>query len=207
MYAAHRAAGGMTSIYRQIGVGCEHLFRQIVHDTCKYADSSFASWSYEAKTSSGKSKSLSLDARIEFSQISDPTVKKNAISWSKEYTSEIGATAFPSRGIVFEVRQGYKSKDSKRQNADIDNTTVAWASSYFPVFAIFSGQIDVDLVLRYRNNRCGILVGTLEKDSKSSIFAFCGQVLGFDLAGFFNRNSPLIKLEIMKVLRSLLTVE
>jgi hypothetical protein len=27
MYAAHKAAGGMTSIYRQIGIGCEALFR------------------------------------------------------------------------------------------------------------------------------------------------------------------------------------
>lgn len=26
MYAAHKAAGGMTSIYRQIGIGCERLF-------------------------------------------------------------------------------------------------------------------------------------------------------------------------------------
>jgi len=27
MYAAHKAAGGMTSVYRQIGIGCEQLFR------------------------------------------------------------------------------------------------------------------------------------------------------------------------------------
>jgi len=33
MYAAHKAAGGMTSIYRQIGIGCENLFRQILMDT------------------------------------------------------------------------------------------------------------------------------------------------------------------------------
>ena len=32
MYAAHKAAGGMTSIYRQIGIGCEHLFREILID-------------------------------------------------------------------------------------------------------------------------------------------------------------------------------
>ena len=29
MYAAHRAAGGMTSVYRQIGIGCERLFRTL----------------------------------------------------------------------------------------------------------------------------------------------------------------------------------
>ena len=30
MYAAHKAAGGMTSVYRQIGIGCEKLFRTIL---------------------------------------------------------------------------------------------------------------------------------------------------------------------------------
>jgi hypothetical protein len=32
MYAAHRAAGGMTSLYRQIGIGCQRLFSRIVRD-------------------------------------------------------------------------------------------------------------------------------------------------------------------------------
>jgi hypothetical protein len=33
MYTAHKAAGGMTSIYRQIGIGCENLFRKVLQDT------------------------------------------------------------------------------------------------------------------------------------------------------------------------------
>ncbi len=33
MYAAHRLAGGMTSVYRQIGIGCERLFRAVLMDT------------------------------------------------------------------------------------------------------------------------------------------------------------------------------
>ena len=32
MYAAHKAAGGMTSIYRQLGIGCERLLRQVIQD-------------------------------------------------------------------------------------------------------------------------------------------------------------------------------
>src|SRR3990172_4458186 len=32
IYAAHKAAGGMTSLYRQIGMACERLFRQILQD-------------------------------------------------------------------------------------------------------------------------------------------------------------------------------
>ena len=32
LYSAHKAAGGMTSIYRQIGIGCQKLFQQILID-------------------------------------------------------------------------------------------------------------------------------------------------------------------------------
>lgn len=32
MYAAHKAAGGMTSIYRQIGIGSQWLLNQILQD-------------------------------------------------------------------------------------------------------------------------------------------------------------------------------
>ena len=33
LYAAHKAAGGMTSVYRQIGTGCERLFQRLLQDT------------------------------------------------------------------------------------------------------------------------------------------------------------------------------
>ena len=33
MYAAHKAAGGMTSSYRQVGIGCEKLFRRVLMDS------------------------------------------------------------------------------------------------------------------------------------------------------------------------------
>ena len=33
------------------------------------------------------------------------------------------------KGTVFEVRQGYKSKDSKRQNADIANAATAYTKA------------------------------------------------------------------------------
>jgi hypothetical protein len=41
-------------------------------------------------------------------------------------------------GTVFEVRQGYKSKDSKRQNADVSNASNAYAKGYLPVNMILS---------------------------------------------------------------------
>lgn len=207
MYAAHRAAGGMTSIYRQIGIGCERLFRAILVDVTGYLDPTYATWSYSAKTRSGQLKKLALDGRLELSQIQHEVVRQNVQAWIHAYCAELGEVVEPKNGLVFEVRQGYKSKDSKRQNADIDNATVAWANSYLPVFAVFSGQIDSDLVWRYRNNRCGMLIGVMSDDTHLSLYAFCAQVLGYDLAGFFSRYAPMIKKEVHDVLETLLHVE
>ncbi len=207
MYAAHRAAGGMTSVYRQIGIGCERLFRAMLIDTTGYTNAEFATWSYTTQTPSGTARKLSLDGRLELSKIENQTVLTNVTQWIKDYCVELNEVSEPTNGIVFEIRQGYKSKDSKRQNADIDNATVAWANNYLPVFAVFSSQIDTDIVLRYRNNRCGILIGTTSDDNNTSLYAFCEQILGYDLAGFFKRHTTTIKKEIHDVLETLRSAE
>lgn len=204
MYAAHKAAGGMTSIYRQIGVGCEHLFREIIIDTTQYNYREFAQWSYETQTQSGKTKILSLDSRLELSEIQNVGLKTRLQEWIKFYCEDLSVKQIPQNGVVFEVRQGYKSKDSKRQNADIDNATVAYANGYLPVFAIFSSQIDSDIVLRYKNSRCGIITGTISDNPQQSLFAFSKTILGYDLAAFFKSNSNIFKLEINSVLKTLL---
>lgn len=204
MYAAHKAAGGMTSVYRQIGKGCEQLFRQIVIDTAKYEDPRYATWSYVTKTKNNKDKTLSLDARLELDAIHNSDIRERINQWIISYSNFLMVPA-PAKGAVFEVRQGYKSKDSKRQNADIDNIAVAWANGYLPIFAIFSSQIDTDLVLRYRNSRGGLITGNLSGTSQTSLFVFCREVLGYDLADFFHRNSQQIKLEVYNTLESLLS--
>lgn len=207
MYTAHRAAGGMTSVYRQIGIGCERVFREMIVDAAAYSNPSYAKWSYTAMTQSGKSKTLSLDGRLELNEINNRVVLENITNWIQGYCHELGGAVQPSKGVVFEIRQGYKSKDSKRQNADIDNAAVAWANGYMPVFAVYSSQIDSGIVLRYRNNRCGVLVGTNDESIYISLFTFCKQVMGYDLAGFFQRQSISIQNEIHDVLEKLLRSE
>jgi len=206
MYAAHKAAGGMTSVYRQIGKGCENLFRQIIIDQVQYEDPKSAIWSYITKTKNDKNKTLSLDARLELNEIRNTEVKARVIQWITDYSRSLSVPA-PLNGAVFEVRQGYKSKDSKRQNADIDNIAVAWANGYLPIFAIFSSQIDADLVLRYRNSRGGIIIGTASGSSQISLFTFSKEILGYDLADFFHRNSEVIKSEVYSTLEILLRAE
>lgn len=213
MYAAHKAAGGMTSIYRQIGAGCEHLFRQIIIDNVGYSSTDLVIWSYDTTKSVMKNnvlkqerRTLTLDARLEFSEITNENILNSLHRWVQHYCKKIDAN-YPDNGVVFEVRQGYKSKDSKRQNADIENVAIAWSKGYLPIFAIFSRQIDEDNMQRYLNSRAGVLLGLTDGDNQSSLFLFCKDILGYDLAGFFHRNSHIIKAEIEIVLQKLLSAE
>lgn len=206
MYAAHKAAGSMTSIYRQIGIGCERLFRQIIFEQTGYADYSSALWSYDTTTKAGKTKTLSLDARLEVKDINNAAVRENVEQWIHDYQVDLDVDVRKLKGAVFEVRQGYKSKDSKRQNADLDNAAVAYSKSYLPVFTVFSAQIDNDIAIRYRNGKCGILAGNLQNSPISSLFAFCNDVLLFDLQYFFEKNSSFIKSSVNHVLKTLFAV-
>lgn len=108
-------------------------------------------------------------------------------------------------GTVFEVRQGYKSKDSKRQNADIANASTAYIKSYLPCAVILSNQIDGDIVSRYRSEKWAILTGVLGRnDPLTSTYDFMRDVVGYDLAAFFERNADTLRAEVTKVLRALL---
>lgn len=195
IYAAHKAAGGITSVYRQIGIGCEELFQAILQDELGL-NKEQVNWTYEIESKSGSNRKLSLDARIEYSEISDNEKRKLVKDWVNQFALD---------GVVFEVRQGYKSKDSKRQNADINNITSAYARGYLPVFTVLSTQIDFDVASRYRNNKCPVLVGSLDESPFISTYSFFEKVIGYDLAGFFERNSKDLKKKIDKIVETLLS--
>ncbi len=111
-------------------------------------------------------------------------------------------------GVVFEVRQGYKSKDSKRQNADIANAATAYTKAYLPCAVILSAQIDNDILLRYRAEKWAVLTGIMGTNNPLiSTYDFMKKIVGYDLAAFFERNSKTLRAEIDAVLRALLAPE
>ena len=61
IYAAHRAAGGMTSLYRQLGIGCERLFRTLIQDAFGLTESQ-SMWSYSVPSTEGRRRVLKFDA-------------------------------------------------------------------------------------------------------------------------------------------------
>jgi hypothetical protein len=206
MYAAHKAAGGMTSVYRQLGIGCERIFRAILQDTLGLLDSQII-WSYQVPDSRGKLRNLSLDGRIDTGHIADEKTREKIQNWL-EKAGEMLRIDQDNRkhikGMVFEVRQGYKSKDSKRQHADVANAANAYASSYIPIIVMLSTQMDSDIALRYQQSRWLLLSGTLTGTDTTSTYVFLREILGYDLAAFFHRNSERIKAELEIVLTTLL---
>jgi hypothetical protein len=210
MYAAHKAAGGMTSIYRQIGIGSEALIREILQDQLGLSEEQ-AKWSYKVMGANKKERRLSLDARIPLKAVASVQGRAKVRKWMRSVCTDLDVDKRISsrlQGIVFEVRQGYKSKDSKRQNADIANAATAYTQAYLPCVLVMSNQIDTDILHRYRSEKWAILTGSLVDSSPLvSTYAFMREVVGYDLAGFFKRNTRSLREEVARVLETLLRAD
>lgn len=202
IYSAHRASGGLTSMYRQIGIGCQWALNAILRDALGLSVAD-ANWSYTVPKVGGKPQTLSLDARIPVASVTSNRLPGVA-QWLDAATNalQLDKNAILN-GAVFEIRQGYKSKDAKRQNADVANAANAYAYGYLPVVALLSTQIDNDVARRYQQARWLILRGTLEGTTLDSLYVFYREVIGYDLAGFFVGNSATLRQEIRLVMEKL----
>jgi len=206
VYAAHKAAGGMTSVYRQIGLGCQLVFQNVLQDTLGLSAAD-ATWSYKIRAKGAKARTLALDGRIPLDKITDAGARRRCTTWLTEAADAVGLNSRGKQsleGCVFEVRQGYKSNDAKRQNADVSNAANAFAHRYLPVMLLLSVQIPDNLAERYQRAHWLILRGTVGGTPTDSTYGFSRDVLGYDLAGFFRRNSQAIKAETLAVFEGLL---
>lgn len=206
MYAAHKAAGGMTSIYRQLGVGCERLLREVVIDQLGISEED-AKWSYDYEKEDGTHATHTLDLRIDGESLKSSEHKQKLKGWLQKASELLGLQperANNLKGVVMEIRQGYKSADSKRQNADLRFGMRAYNENYLPAIVIVSSQISEPVLRRYRSSQLLALVGIMGSTSEST-FAFFKEVVGFDLAAFFKRNSTQLREEFTKILENLLT--
>jgi hypothetical protein len=208
LYAAHKAAGGMTSLYRQVGNGLEMVFRRILCDQLGLTSEQSA-WAYTvALAGKKKPKKLTLDGRIVLADVKNPVARERIRKWLIAAAKKLGVDpgiASALKGLVFEVRQGYKSKDSKRQNADISNASTAYTQGYLPVAMILSTQIDEDVADRYTSEKWLLLRGFESTDSLTSTYAFLSDVIGYDLGAMLKKNSAVLKSTVNEVLAALLT--
>jgi hypothetical protein len=207
MYAAHKAAGGMTSIYRQLGAGCDNLFRTVVKDALLLSDEEVA-WSYEVEKEDGTSAILTLDARIDVGHLARrPEAKDRVDDWLKRCGKYLGFSARRIKqlvGAIFEARQGYKSADAKRQNADLRFAMNASTENYLPVLSIISTQASRTVLRRYKNAKMLVMTGTLSDDDMTSTYAFFRNIVRFELDEFFKRNTDAMRKRCQTVLSALL---
>lgn len=203
MYAAHKAAGGMTSIYRQLGIGCERLLRLIIKNTLSLSQEQ-VSWSYSYDK--GDSMAVhTLDARISIKDLRESDASRFRLWLSDTATAlDLGSLPNTLEGAIFEIRQGYKSADSKRQNADLRFGLRSYTDvNHLPVILIVSNQASDTVCRRYRSSKLFVLKGVLS--GNESTFQFFNTVIGYDLADFFERNSVTLRTEFNAILKTLLS--
>ncbi len=80
VYRAHRAGGGITSLYRQIGIGCQRLFQQILMDPLELSEDQVR-WGYKEQQALGKSVLVQLDARVLLDDIQPPEARERVSQW------------------------------------------------------------------------------------------------------------------------------
>lgn len=186
------------------------MFRKVVKDAFDLSEED-VTWSYRVRLPGGRQRTLHLDGRVPLERIRDRDKRDRFRTWMRDSAKllEVDRKVFQSlTGTVFEIRQGYKSKDSKRQNADIANAAAAYTKGYFPCAVILSGQIDSDVLLRYRAAKWSVVTGVVgAKDPRLSTYDFMRDVVGYDLAAFFERSSGALQEEIDTTLRTLLATE
>jgi len=206
MFIAHRAAGGITSIYRQLGMSSERLIQAAFQMTLGLTADDLK-WSYRYPKPNGDHGVHTLDATIMLDRLPRTAADRLRL-WTRDVQSVTG-NENPAKviGTVFEIRQGYKSADAKRQNADLRFGMRAYQASLLPIILVLSNQISIPVARRYRADGLIVLTGDTRTDSFHSTYAFMNEVIGFDLADFFERNSQIIRDEVSAVIENLLSTD
>lgn len=207
VYAAHKASGGLTSIYRQIGVGAERLLREIIKDSFSLAQEE-VEWKYEYNKTKKQKAFHILDARISIENLKNAGQIERMKQWlANARKAAHGDARTHLKGAIFEIRQGYKSADSKRQNADLRFGARSYQIGHIPVVAVLSSQVSETVINRYRDAGMLVLTGIRSDDPTVSTFAFFEKVIGYSLEDFFKRASPKIKEVIHSLIGKLLSPE
>jgi hypothetical protein len=202
LYAAHKAGAAMTSLYRKLGDGCQELWRAIIRDQFA-VENKDAMWEYTVATDRGPRR-RTLDGRIDVLDFPDSVaLRRFQNDWLPAAKRKLGAKINP-RGVVFEVRQGYKSQDAKRAGGDVDNAGRIALESSLPSLVVFSNQIPEQITRRYATAGWLILRGTTANDPLTSTFAFASEIMGFDLAALLQRNSGRLRKETEAILSAVL---
>lgn len=181
---AKSRAGLVTSVYRQIGLGCERLLLRVLQDSLGIPSESCGWFQFV------EGQKRSLDACVRLGQVMTRRVELKA--WM-DMACQVLKHPSCDEGVVFEVRQGHKSGDSKRQSGDCKNAKEALEQGLLPVMIVFSTQLPKAAHRRYKKDGWLVLTGCMGGGPLVSTYAFFREVLAFDLAGFFEQHQAALK--------------
>ena len=196
----------MTSFYRQLGIACERLARS-VFSVALGLQPDQVRWEYRVPGDESKDRVLTLDAKISLAEIPDPIVKDRIENWLGKAAARSGvapSVAERLNGAVFEVRQGYKSADSKRQNADLGFGVQALKEGYLPCVLVFSGQVSEVVADRYRRQGLYVMLGSSSPAAHENTFEFFRDTVGWDLSAWLFHNRQTLRDEVERIVGHLL---
>lgn len=76
------------------------------------------------------------------------------------------------------------------------------------VMLVMSREINAAVLSRYQNANLIVLRGdTTDKSPMTSTYSFFNQIIGYDLAGFFERNTNHLRTQVKSILEELLSPE
>jgi hypothetical protein len=141
-------------------------------------------------------------------EVTDDVKRCRVQAWITESARAVGiddAIAAQLKGAVFEVRQGYKSADSKRQNADLSFGIHALKAGYLPCVLVFSGQVSETVVRRYRADGMYVLLGSSSSQAHMDTRDFFRDVIGWDLVSWLDKQGDGIRNELESIVKYLLS--
>lgn len=185
VYAAHRAASVMTSMYRQLGKGARQLIRAILCDSFGVTDDE-ATWKVR-----GQDLGCVVRLRGDAGGAADIALR----DWLSGIDASFG-------GVAIEVRQGMKTADARREHSYVEaNAKSAVEQGLMPVLLLLSAQANEAAMDGYRAAGWQVLLGDTNGSIYDSSYGFIQFVTAFDLEDFLIQNHRRIDAEVGGVLR------
>lgn len=189
---AFTALGGrlITSLHRNFGDIIEMSVREIFK--VKFdLDGALAQMSLTLKSVEKRSTRTS-DATIPFDAL-EAHERSQIQSLHKHLLNANHGDANKLKGISYEIRQCYKSNDSKRRTADIDMADLLLANKQLPVMLIFCSSSSPSIITDYRRlSKWIILEG-------NEAFDYVAKLTGFNFKTYLHDKCKLHKKELDKL--------
>ena len=210
LYAAHAGGSVLTSAYRQLGIGLERALRLIAEKGCDFIDvpdndTNNIKWSFQSATGATRE----LDLLISVDMINQESKKKRLYEIARLMKPKFKIQESDFKGIVFEIRQGYQSADSKRVKGDLEIVEKAEDEGLLAVVLIGSNSYNHSVISTYKNGGLPILVPSSGDNGKVENCPYCffEDFMDYDLRSAMLRIAPKAKAKVTEHVRTRLGLD